>query len=40
MSKNIVLFIDGTGNDGMSSSSDETTNVWKLYQLCQEADKC
>jgi uncharacterized protein (DUF2235 family) len=38
MSKRIVLFIDGTGCDGLKDK--DKTNVWKLYNACLEPKKC
>lgn len=37
MVKNLVVFSDGTNNAG-SVSSEETTNVWRLYQACPVTD--
>jgi uncharacterized protein (DUF2235 family) len=34
MNKRIVLFIDGTGCDGLKDK--DKTNVWKLYNVCLE----
>ena len=37
MGKNLALFIDGTGNKGPSDESrNKASNVYKLFQLCQE----
>ena len=36
MSKNIVLFIDGTGCDGRRDKYP--TNVWKLHKACREPE--
>jgi uncharacterized protein (DUF2235 family) len=36
MGKNIVLFVDGTRNNGVSDPPGQTTNVWKMHKLCEE----
>ncbi len=37
MSKNIVIFSDGTNNAG-SVSAQDSTNVWRLYQACPNVE--
>ncbi len=39
MSKNIVLFVDGTGNSGGPHTPETNTNVYQLHQLCEEDAK-
>jgi len=36
MGKNIVLFIDGTGQNGETDAPGTRTNVWKLHEACTE----
>lgn len=36
MGKNIVLFVDGTRNNGLSDPPGQATNVWKMHKLCEE----
>lgn len=37
MPKNVVIFSDGTNNAG-SVSSEDSTNVWRLYKACPEIE--
>ncbi len=37
MSKNLVVFSDGTNNAG-SVSSEDSTNVWRLYKACPNTE--
>ena len=39
MGKNIVLFVDGTGNKGNINRPEATTNVWKMYDLCGTCER-
>jgi uncharacterized protein (DUF2235 family) len=36
MPKNIVLFVDGTSNSGDAETLETNTNVYRLYDLCDE----